>query len=52
MTDFGEVYIDIEVMIEEMAEEALYRLDLMVSEGNLKQEAERLRWYMGSERHE
>lgn len=44
MTDFGEVTIDIEAMIEEMAEEALYRLDQMVKVGNAKQRRRMAGW--------
>lgn len=44
MADFGEVTIDIEEMIEEMAEEALYRLDRMVKEGNAKQKRRMAGW--------
>ena len=44
MTDFGEESIDIEAMIEEMAEDALYRLDQRVKEGNQKQLREMISW--------
>lgn len=44
MSDFGETYIDIEAMIEEMGEDALYRLDRMVKEGNEKQKRRMAGW--------